>query len=152
MGADGPSMERDEKARVEAIGSRIRTRRELLGIGQAELADRVKLRAQTVWRYEHGRAEPKATIMSAIARELQTTAKWLVAGDDVDAGESGEDRSGDPPYPAWAEFVGSKQYQMAEPWMLDNLRGLRVPPGHQPTVETYRHLLYGMLAIEGEDA
>lgn len=143
----GVSTDSDDTTNAPGLPERIRQRREQLGIGQSELADRIGVRPQTVYRYEMGSSTPSAPLGAQIARELQTSTEWLVGGAKS---TDGVDRSGEPPYPAWKDFLEAGEARMAEPWMLDNLRRLRIPEGSRPTVETYKRLLFAMLSIEGE--
>ncbi len=54
------------------IGRRIREVRESLGMSAAELARRVGVAPNTVWRYESGEREPSMAMLAKIARELRT--------------------------------------------------------------------------------
>ena len=54
------------------IGRRIRDVREDLGMPAAELARRVGVAPNTVWRYESGEREPSMAMLEKIARALRT--------------------------------------------------------------------------------
>jgi transcriptional regulator with XRE-family HTH domain len=54
------------------IGRRIREVREDLGMPAAELARRVGVAPNTVWRYESGEREPSMAMLEKIARALRT--------------------------------------------------------------------------------
>src|SRR5215208_6258654 len=54
------------------IGRRIRDVREDLGMPAAELARRVGVAPNTVWRYESGEREPSMAMLGKIARALRT--------------------------------------------------------------------------------
>src|SRR5215218_10206861 len=54
------------------IGRRIRDVREALGMPAAELARRVGVAPNTVWRYEFGEREPSMAMLEKIARALRT--------------------------------------------------------------------------------
>jgi transcriptional regulator with XRE-family HTH domain len=54
------------------IGRRIRVVREDLGMPAAELARRVGVAPNTVWRYESGEREPSMAMLEKIARALRT--------------------------------------------------------------------------------
>jgi transcriptional regulator with XRE-family HTH domain len=54
------------------IGRRIRDVREDLGMPAAELARRVGVAPNTVWRYESGEREPSMAMLQKIARALRT--------------------------------------------------------------------------------
>src|SRR5215216_2842380 len=54
------------------IGRRIRDAREDLGMPAAELARRVGVAPNTVWRYESGEREPSMAMLEKIARALRT--------------------------------------------------------------------------------
>ncbi len=57
---------------------------------------------------------------------------------------------GEPPYPAWHQFLEwletVDEGARVEPWMLENLRRMRVPEGELPRLDAYRTWLYAMLA------
>jgi transcriptional regulator with XRE-family HTH domain len=60
------------------IGRRIKEERESLGMSKAELARRLKVARNTVWRYEAGLAVPSISTLEKIARELRTTPSELL--------------------------------------------------------------------------
>lgn len=65
-------------ANVEEIGRRIRAARKEMGITQKELAERVKVSASTITRYEKGQFEDvKIPILGAIAKTLSVNPLWL---------------------------------------------------------------------------
>ena len=81
------------------IGRRIREVREDLGMPAAELARRVGVAPNTVWRYESGEREPSMTMLEKIARELRTEPAELMrdpafAGKGEALAEAGQDRKG----------------------------------------------------------
>ena len=66
------------------IGSKIRARRDKLGLKQNDLARRLDVTFQAVSKWERGENAPDITLLSGLARELQVTVDWLV-GRDLEA-------------------------------------------------------------------
>jgi transcriptional regulator with XRE-family HTH domain len=65
------------------LGTRIRERRTELGIEQVELAERVGIRAQSLWRIESGTTtNPGIEVVKAIAGELRISIDALVKDDE----------------------------------------------------------------------
>lgn len=60
------------------IGTRMKERREALGLTLAELGERLKLEPQAVHRYEKGLNDPRSELVARIAVELEVTADWLL--------------------------------------------------------------------------
>lgn len=59
------------------MGDKIRTRREELGISQAELAKRIGVTQGSIGNYESGVSKPKMELMPRIFQALQTDANYL---------------------------------------------------------------------------
>lgn len=59
---------------------RIRTRRNELGIKQAELAKAIGVSQPTLSEYENGKYEPDSVTLRKLAKELDTTVDYLVGG------------------------------------------------------------------------
>ena len=68
------------------IGCRIRDVREDLGMPAAELARRVGVAPNTVWRYESGEREPSMAMLEKIARALRTEPAELLREPSPSAG------------------------------------------------------------------
>lgn len=68
----------------DAIGSRIRTKRELLGFTTEELGAMIGVTGNAVTQYETGRAAPKPQRFEAIALALGTSTTWLLTGHEPD--------------------------------------------------------------------
>lgn len=65
-----------------AVGARIRKARECAGFSKGtDFADKIGVRAHTLWRYEDGRITPRATVLLKIARACGTTIEWILTGD-----------------------------------------------------------------------
>ncbi len=60
------------------LGERIRLRRELLGLSQKELAEKIHVAASTVNRYENGVYDPASSTLSAISVVLGTSSDYLL--------------------------------------------------------------------------
>jgi transcriptional regulator with XRE-family HTH domain len=58
-------------------GSRLRRARELAGISQRDLASRVGLSEQQIYRYERERSDPLVSNVVAIAKELNVSIDYL---------------------------------------------------------------------------
>lgn len=63
------------------IGQRIRAAREAAGISQTELAERIGVRAHTMWRYEAGRMRPGPDALVGIAKAVGVTPEYLLTGE-----------------------------------------------------------------------
>lgn len=57
---------------------RLRQRRDQLGITQDDLAARIGVNKQSVYRYERGDHEPTADVLTQMAVNLEVTADWLL--------------------------------------------------------------------------
>ena len=65
------------------IGSRIRQRREQLGLRQEDLGDRLSLNKSTINRYESGEVQKiKIPVLQALARILDVDPNWLALKTD----------------------------------------------------------------------
>lgn len=63
---------------VTAVGSRIRSRRDALGLTQEELAARAGIHSETLSRVERGRMQPTLTLLLALAEALGATTSVLL--------------------------------------------------------------------------
>lgn len=69
---------------MKHAGTRIRDRRNQIGMSAADLAARISLSRATVHRYENGDIENiKMPVLAAIARELDVSVAWLIGKSDV---------------------------------------------------------------------
>lgn len=59
-------------------GDRLRLMREKLGLSQADLADRLGIGQNQIYRYETGQVEPSPTIIGMLAKEMDVSADWLL--------------------------------------------------------------------------
>jgi repressor LexA len=60
------------------LAQRIKHRRESLGLTQAELGTAIGKDQRSIWRYESEKVKPNAEVLSILARELRTTADYLL--------------------------------------------------------------------------
>ena len=70
----------DFNPELVAIGTRIRIRREELGLTQQELADAVGTTRNTISRYEIGQSETGLLLFSAISKALFISTSFLLTG------------------------------------------------------------------------
>lgn len=73
------------------IGERIKKARELKSLSQSELARLLKIRPQSVQRWESGGAGPQRKRLEAMADVLDVSISWLTTGvGHMQSGKSGE--------------------------------------------------------------
>jgi len=65
-----------------AVGTRLRTRRKLLGMSQTSLADKLDITFQQVQKYEKGANRIGSSRLQQIANILGTTPAWLFGEDE----------------------------------------------------------------------
>jgi class 3 adenylate cyclase len=65
---------------LEAVGERIRTRRERLGITQRDVANGLQVSAQAVSKWERGDNAPDVGVLVALSRLLGVSLDWLLGG------------------------------------------------------------------------
>ena len=63
------------------MNERIKELRKALGLTQAEFAERIGLKRNTVTTYEMGRNEPISSVISLICREFKVNEEWLRTGE-----------------------------------------------------------------------
>ena len=71
--SDGPT--------AEAIGMRLRLTREVLGLTQAEFADRCGIARNTYNQYEQGKNKPQIGLAIEMCERFNLTLDWLYRGD-----------------------------------------------------------------------
>lgn len=59
-------------------GDRLKQIRESRGFSQKDLADRIGISDQQVYRYENGKSDPTADVLMRIAQELEVSADYLI--------------------------------------------------------------------------
>jgi transcriptional regulator with XRE-family HTH domain len=64
------------------LGKRLRRLRENIGITQEKLAEKIGVSIMQIYRWEVGENEPSANHLIKLARALETTADYLLGGDD----------------------------------------------------------------------
>ncbi|WP_354691050.1 helix-turn-helix domain-containing protein [Phytobacter sp. RSE-02] len=67
-----------------AIGTRIRARRNELGLKQADVAKELGMTMQAISLWENGKVAPGGNSISTLARVLQCDVSWLLEGTTVD--------------------------------------------------------------------
>jgi HTH-type transcriptional regulator, cell division transcriptional repressor len=67
------------------LGDRLAAAREAAGLGQADLATRLGVRAKTLRDWENDQSEPRANRLQMLAALLGVSLRWLLTGqgDDV---------------------------------------------------------------------
>lgn len=75
-GIDSLNLSDDE--RRKQFGARLRKMRQLLGLTQAELADKIGMSKQAITLYETGRREAGYKNLVALSRALNVTTDWLL--------------------------------------------------------------------------
>lgn len=85
-----------------AVGSRLRTRRKLLGMSQTSLADKLDITFQQVQKYEKGTNRIGSSRLQQIANILGTTPAWLF-------GEEEENRHGEVGPSAIEDMIGTAE-------------------------------------------
>jgi transcriptional regulator with XRE-family HTH domain len=94
---------------------------------KAELARRLGVRWPTVHDWINGKSVPKPDHLRMIAEVLPVTLEELMG---VAAGQ-------DPPFAAWAEFLGTAEGAAITPDERRALQAIPWPPGREPTVASY---------------
>jgi len=64
-------------------GDRLKEVRELRNLSQRELASRCQIGDKQIWRYENGESNPTADHITAIAKELDISADYLLGLTDT---------------------------------------------------------------------
>ncbi len=59
-------------------GDRLRSMRDKQALSQSDLADRLGIGQNQIYRYEAGQVEPSPTILGLLAQELGVSADWLL--------------------------------------------------------------------------
>ena len=62
------------------VGERIKEMREKMGLTQEELAERIGVKRNTVWRWENGKAALRAETLERISSILSTETSSLMVG------------------------------------------------------------------------
>lgn len=76
---------------MNTVGKKITQLRELLDMKQKELATKASITEASLSRYENGLREPKADILSKIAKALGTTTSYLIGEESFMNGGGIED-------------------------------------------------------------
>lgn len=95
--ADGQALDDDYTDASATFGDRLGLAREVMGLSQAELAERIGVRPVTVRNWEDDRSEPRANKLQMLAGLLNAPLVWLMSGQGeapVRADTDGNARSG----------------------------------------------------------
>ena len=68
----------DDDDRRKAIGARIKMIRQVLGLNQANVAEKLNVSPALITAYETGRREPSIKVLIQLARLLNVTTDWLL--------------------------------------------------------------------------
>ena len=63
------------------MNERIKKLRKSLGLTQQALADKLKIKRNTIAKYETGRGEPIDAVIALICREFHVNERWLRTGE-----------------------------------------------------------------------
>ena len=72
------SLKLSDDERRKQFGARLRKIRQLLGLTQAELAEKIGMSKQAITLYETGRREASYKSLVALSRALNVTTDWLL--------------------------------------------------------------------------
>ena len=131
----------------EARGERLRALRKRRGLTQQQVAHRLKIEKSSVSRWEAGTSYPR-DYMRQLCELYETSPGYITFGTEEDAYAT---------YSSFDEFCkwldSSPLKASVTPRVLDVVRTTRMQlrPGEEPTVETYRHLLYAALSMQLEN-
>jgi transcriptional regulator with XRE-family HTH domain len=88
------------------VGSRVRMRRQMLGMSQGKLADKLRLTFQQVQKYEKGTNRISASRLQEMSYILQVPAPFFFEGAPQIAGRVGKDAEA--PWPAYvSDFLAN---------------------------------------------
>ena len=76
--AETDSLKLSDDERRKQFGARLRKIRQLLGLTQAELAEKIGMSKQAITLYETGRREASYKSLVALSRALNVTTDWLL--------------------------------------------------------------------------
>ncbi|MEM9067146.1 MAG: helix-turn-helix transcriptional regulator [Myxococcota bacterium] len=114
------------------FSDRLREARKRQGLSQKALAERAKTRTMTINSWESGGSKrPDQEILARVAKALDVSVGWLLAGDEAIEGPRA-----DPP--ALSRFLETLGDDVTEE-ELDELRRLRFKG--DPTVKSYHFML-----------
>lgn len=72
------SLKLSDDERRKRFGARLRMVRQLLGLTQAELAEKIGMSKQAITLYETGRREASYKSLVSLSRALNVTTDWLL--------------------------------------------------------------------------
>jgi transcriptional regulator with XRE-family HTH domain len=142
---DDPTRGGEDDASPAGLPQRLREARKAKGLSMEAAAQRAGVSKSSWQRWEVGTNTPRDH-WPDVERVLGKSRL------ELEFGLTGEL---DPPYKGWPLFLDwletVDERIRAEPWMIDNLRRLRVPQG-EITLEGYKTGLFWMLSIPIERA
>lgn len=128
----------------EARGKRLRELRLARGLTQQQVAHKLSIEKSSVSRWEKGTSYPR-DYMRQLCELYETTPGYIAFGNEGDAYAT---------YSAFDEFTkwldSSPLKASVTPRVLDVVRTTRMAlrQGEEPTIETYKHLLYAALSMQ----
>jgi transcriptional regulator with XRE-family HTH domain len=128
----------------EARGKRLRELRLRRGLTQQQVAIKLRIEKSSISRWEKGTSYPR-DYMRQLCELYETTPGYITFGTEADAYTT---------YSAFDEFIKwldtSPLKASVTPRVLDVVRTTRMAlrQGEEPTVETYKHLLYAALSMQ----
>jgi len=133
---------------LATMGKRIRAARMAKGMSQGKLARAIGVEPQTVYRYEKQGMVPGSEAMTALARELGVTERWILHGDE-------HMERADDAYGAFLNFLetplgrqlqaGERLGQLGDREILADLRQVRFG-GVEPSVDIYQGMALSEIA------
>lgn len=122
---------------AKTLGERIRARREELGMGQAELADAIGIRAHVMWRYEAGQSRPGADRLAEIASALKTTSEALLHGESESPPETTYEPLDDESRPMVERLLDMYRFPVEKrTWVREHLPEYAYSTGATPAAVT----------------
>ena len=128
-------------------GERLRELRLRRGLTQQQVAIRLKVEKSSVSRWEKGVSYPR-DYMRQLCALYDTNPGYITFGTEEDAYAT---YSAFDDFRAWLDTSPLKA--SVTPRVLEVVRTTRMNlrPGEEPTIETYRHLLYAALSMRLQD-
>jgi len=131
-----------DDASLGGFGERVRTARERLAMGQADVAAAVGTDAGTVSRWERGRGYPQAQQLARLSVVLAESLDWLVLG-------AASDRAPAVMPAAFLAFLRTDLGRIAQARAyLPTL--LSVRPAREATVGFYKAIVAGLLQADDD--
>lgn len=126
-------------------GVRMRAAREAANLTLQGVANRIGVDKSTVWKWEHGQHRADDKHIEALSKLYGVTPEHLMFGVNP---------SDDTEHEAFGEFLlwlkTATVRDAVQPWMTEALRTAKIqlPPETEPTLETYKQLLFALFAVK----